>query len=574
MGSVSDVRAEGQIALQLEHRCSTPRDVRLCHLVLGRRSAGREIRSSNGAAGRAALAFAISLVAGCSGSSSADVGNPAGYTVHVLTGDSLSAADVAINGLSIDVATVDTIDRSVQGIVDGNHAPRTVEEVTGQPPDLAVDFTGVATPVPPTFHGADLQWRSKFFLQNPRWKALVSHMGLGLLRFPGGQERVRYDGNQSASGTPETDTLVVAPDQPYEFRISGEDIASYIALCQDLGIAAEPEVNITVDDPAMWADMVSQVVDDLHYDLKYLAIGNEPDIDSVNGNWPYLGADGTTVDERRANALAHYTARYLSYRTAIEAVKPGLIHAFGELGGWSPGGLDANLDAILGGLGDRQPGAVAGHWYMLGHWGALQPPSDPQYPAIGHLVVTGNGINNIGYLAQIASTMRDRASAHGLANPKIFIGEFGTSWSATPADAEMSDRLAAALFNAEAQETGKAAGIDTMEWFGLSDPASFAPWVPSLIEVDDATDTPRPRPQYYVYLMYKYLYGNETVAVPDGRQPDWSIYAARGGGKSFLLLINRTAATEVTRVVKATTTDGDRLLRLTLHPHSLAIVSF
>lgn len=115
-----------------------------------------------------------------------------------------------------------------------------------------------------------------------------------------------------------------------------------------------------------------------------------------------------------------------------------------------------------------------------------------------------------------------------------------------------------------------------MQWFGLSDPASFAPWVPSLIEVDDATGTPRPRPQYYVYLMYKHLYGDETIAVPDGRRPEWSIYASRASrtGKSYLMLINRTPATEVTRVVKVTTAAGDRLLRLTLQPHSLAIVSF
>jgi hypothetical protein len=45
-------------------------------------------------------------------------------------------------------------------------------------------------------------------------------------------------------------------------------------------------------------------------------------------------------------------------------------------------------------------------------------------------------------------------------------------------------------------------------------------------------------------------------------------------GRSYLLLINRTAATGLTRVVKITTTTGDRRVRLTLHPHSLAIVSF
>lgn len=516
-------------------------------------------------------AIAMLLVIGCAGTGGR---NPGGYTVHVLTADSLTGSAVAINGHAIDTSTVEAIETSVHTILDSPSSLHTVEEVTGMAPDLAIDFTGPATAVPPTFYGANLQWRSKFFLGNPRWKALVAHAKLDLLRFPGGQERVRFDGAHSRSGTPATDTLSVTADQPYEFRISGEDVASYIALCQELGIAAEPELDLTVDDPAMWADLVHEIVGDLGYDLKYVSVGNEPDIKSVNGNWPYLGADGATDDERRTNALAHYAQRYLAYRRAVDAVRPGLIYALGEFGDWSPGGLGANLDAVLGMVGDSQPGGVAAHWYMLGHWDG-QPETDPGYPAIGHLVVEGNGNNNIGYLAAIAAGVRERAAAHGQGRPRLFIGEFGASWSATPADAAMSDRLAAALFNAEAQETGKAAGVDSMQWFGLSDPASFAPWVPSLIEVDDATGTPRPRPQYYVYLLYKHLYGDQIIAVPGGRTADGSIYASRdAAGRSYVMLINRTAATELTRVVKATTAAGTRLLRLTLHPHSLAIVSF
>src|SRR5512142_2767132 len=202
---------------------------------------------------RSALTLLALLAAACGGSSrqtppATPYGNPPGYAVHVLTGASLTARDVTINDRALDTTSVETIDASAQAIVDEASAPATVAEVSGAAPDLTVDFTGAATPVPPTFHGADLQWRSKFFLTNPRWKALVRHMKLGLLRFPGGQERVRYDGKDSRSGTPESDTLTVdGLVQPYEFRLSGEDVASYIALCQELGIAAEPEVNVTVD---------------------------------------------------------------------------------------------------------------------------------------------------------------------------------------------------------------------------------------------------------------------------------------------------------------------------------------
>ncbi len=92
---------------------------------------------------------------------------------------------------------------------------------------------------------------------------------------------------------------------------------------------------------------VRQIVDGLGDDLKYVSVGNEPDINSVNGNWPYLGADGSTGDERRANALAHYAAGYLAYRRAVAGVKPDLTYALGELGDWSPAGLGPDLDAVL-----------------------------------------------------------------------------------------------------------------------------------------------------------------------------------------------------------------------------------
>jgi len=71
-----------------------------------------------------------------------------------------------------------------------------------------------------------------------------------------------------------------------------------------------------------------------------------------------------------------------------------------------------------------------------------------------------------------------------------------------------------------------------------------------------------------------HLYGNETVAVAGGQQADWSIYASRASSKNYLMLINRTADTAVTRVLKVVTTAGNRLLRVTLNPHSVSIIAF
>jgi hypothetical protein len=92
--------------------------------------------------------------------------------------------------------------------------------------------------------------------------------------------------------------------------------------------------------------------------------------------------------------------------------------------------------------------------------------------------------------------------------------------------------------------------------------------------MDDTTNTPTLRPQYYVYLLYKHLYGNLTVPVPGGRQPSWSIYASRDATTHYLLLINRDADTRVSRAVKTITESGEKLLRLTLQPHSVSVVAF
>jgi len=327
------------------------------------------------------------LTTGCANSPQATATNPvtpdgfdsgnnqvwnrsAGYSVHVLNGESLSAQEVGINGLRIDTASVQSIESSVQAIVDAP-SDNTVVELAAAPvtvtPDLTVDYTGATTAVPSTFYGANVQWRSKFFISEPRWQALVKHTPIGILRFPGGQERVRYDGKDSLAGSVADDTLVVTTTQPYEYRIAGDDVARFISLCKDLGIEAEPEVNLTVDDAAMWAAFVSQIVGDLKYDLHYVSVGNEPDIKSPNGNWDVLGATGATDAARRGDALTRYTERYLTYQSAIAAVQPRLTYVFGELGGWTPDQLGPNLDVLLSGL-------QTGIWSSLGSRSQFNPP--------------------------------------------------------------------------------------------------------------------------------------------------------------------------------------------------------
>ena len=484
-------------------------------------------------------------------------GNPAGYRVHSLTADSLTATQVKLNGLSLDTSSVSAISTSALAIVNATDAPTTVAETPGAAADLFIDYTAPARQVPDTFYGLDLQWKSKYFLNMANYRELVKNIRVDILRFPGGQERVRFDRQARTSPNDE-----LGGDQPYQFILTGEDVANYIDLCRELGIAAEPEVNLYVDDSAMAVNLIDQIVNEQGYDLKYVSVGNEPEV-NISSNWKYLHA--TSVPE----ALASYMDRYLRYSAAIAKVKPGLTYALAETGDWDTG-LSANLDRFLSPLGANRPGAFSAHWYPTGDWG--QAASDPAYPSLGHLVMHNNAHHEIAYLATVAATVKAKLSQYHLDGTKLFMGEWGVAWSGTPATGQIQDIMASAIFIAEVQEFCKTLGFDSIEYFSLSDPASFAPWVPALIAVSG--DQVSVRAQYYVYLMYKYFYGDEIVSVPGGQNDDWSIYASKDTASSHLMLINRTACKTITKTVDVTTAAGKRQLRLTLYPHSVSIVSF
>jgi hypothetical protein len=510
----------------------------------------------------AVCAFAV-LTASCGGSDPSAItkwGNPEGYTVHWLSGAALDSKEAAINGVSVEPATIDTIDASIASLVASVHAPTTVAEVgEGVQPDLTVDFR-TASPLPPHFYGGDMQWHSKYFLDLPNYRALVRNIRIDRLRFPAGLERGTYD---RTGATAPTDDL-----GNERFRLTGQDVASYIDFCRQLNIAAEPQVNLAVYDPTMWKDMVDQIVNELGYDLKFISAGNEPDINNSRSPWSLY--DATTLDQ----VLANYATRYRGYQQAIATVKLGVTdrvtYVYGELGDWSgylSSGLGGSLDKLLNGLDGNQPGALSVHWYPTGDYG--QPSDDVSFPSFDHL--GGDVIHE--ELTSVAYAMK--GAALRLDHPELVLGEFATAWSATAASNAVQDRLGTAIFGAEVNEYAKVAGFDSISWWSVSDPKSWEPWATSLIAVDEkAGDALSVRPQYYVYLMYKHLYGDQVVSVPGGQMDEWSIYASRDDARSYLMLINRSPSVTFTKVVAATTAGGQKRLALTLYPHSVSIVSF
>jgi hypothetical protein len=492
--------------------------------------------------------FAAGLAVGCPSTGEHMVyGNPDGYEVHHLGGDSLAAEQVTLNGVALDTSSPEAVDRSVRTMIDATRAPRTVEELpASDSADLQVDFTS-SHPVPPHFYGGNIQWHSKFYFDLPLYRTLLRHIRIDRMRFPAGLERGQYERYATPSA---------ADDLGDErFRLTGQDVESFISLCKENGIAAEPQVNTAEEHPEMWADMIDQIVNELGYDLKFVAVGNEADIDTSRSPWSLYGA--TTLE----GALQSYTDRYLEYRKAIDEVKSGLTYVYGEFANSS------SVPPAVSLLGGDDPGAVSAHFYPTGGYEG-QSPEDPFYPSWDHL--TGDAIH--GNLWTFLGNLS--AGTQTLDHPELILGEFATSWGVSKESQLVEDTLGTALFDAEVHEHAKILGYDEVAYWSLSDPKSWEPWATSLIAVDEDENTMSVRPQYFVHLIYNYLYGDQIVEVPGAQTDDWSIYAAKNESRCYFMLVNRSPTATFEKVVNVTTAEGRRRLRLTLYPHSLAVVSF
>ncbi|MBN1647304.1 MAG: hypothetical protein JW874_04660 [Spirochaetales bacterium] len=489
-----------------------------------------------------------------------EYGNSPGYLTHFLSAPDIMSNQVSINDLTINILSVESISESVDAIVASECIYRIVEEVDSAETDLTIDFTADTVPVPDIYYGMNVQWWSKYFLMIPEYRELARHVKFDIARFPGGQERMRYERDAAT-----TDHDELGTDQPYQFRLTGEDISNFIDFCIGLGIEAEPEFNLYCEDPAMWADMTDQIINELGYDLRYLSAGNEPENDN-HGSWNVMGVTNKT------EALEKYIHNFLSTRQAIEAVKPDLTYALFETGQWNEPELLENLDTVLDNLGGTDPGALSVHFYPCGYWDG-EPEYYPMYPSLEHMVIRNNENHEVNYLSTVLENATETLENHGLADTPVFIGEWSVSWSGDPASNALQESMAAPVYYAEILEYCKTAGYTSLQYFSFSDPEEWDTWRPALIGVSD-NHSMHLRPVYYLYLMYEYFYGNQTVGLTGNRDDDWSIYASRSNTVNYIMLINRTESSRLKKTVSIHTDTGTRTLELTLHPHSVAVVEF
>lgn len=168
----------------------------------------------------------------------------------------------------------------------------------------------------------------------------------GIIRYAGGNWTNSVGWTREAQRRPYTEYTV--RNNKYYFHYGTDEIDALAKYADDIGAEVMIEVNVTENDPQMWADMVRYTNIEKGYGFKYWEIGNENE-----ATWnEYLSP-------------TEYMTRYKAYRDAMKAVDPSIIVIGGGFSGaveYSIGQAN-NLVREMGEIAKVGDG-ITWHWYM------------------------------------------------------------------------------------------------------------------------------------------------------------------------------------------------------------------
>jgi hypothetical protein len=173
----------------------------------------------------------------------------------------------------------------------------------------------------------EFSWGKDFAGAVPGLDVIYKSAHVGLIRYAGGLWANWAGWERTKQKTPYTEWKPtntnfyidfqnkVNTNNTYYFQYGTDEIDSLAQLAQKSGADVMIQVNISQNDPYMWADMVHYTNIEHQYNFKYWELGNEIDLECNQGNTTCMDADT-------------YKTRAAAYIAAMKAVDPS-IHIVG-----------------------------------------------------------------------------------------------------------------------------------------------------------------------------------------------------------------------------------------------------
>lgn len=197
----------------------------------------------------------------------------------------------------------------------------------------------------------------------PNLAAVMQAGNVGVIRYAGGlwANYVGWD----AKATGSTNTGFSKNGNSYSYEYFVDEITNVTTFANDIGAQVMIQVNVSNNDPQMWADMVTYFNKSGRKDskgrplyIKYWELGNEIDLESERNT-----SAGLTPDEYKSR-LKGYQNALLAADSSIEVI--GGVPAYPVQPSGNNTALNPFLKAALDGAkeNNKPMGSLSYHWYQ------------------------------------------------------------------------------------------------------------------------------------------------------------------------------------------------------------------
>lgn len=356
-------------------------------------------------------------------------------------------------------------------------------------------------------------WNKYFPGEVPGLGDIYRSAGVGLIRYAGGLWANWVGWDRVPQRTPYTEWT--KNGNTYSFHYGTDEIDSLAVLSQQSGADVMVQVNLSMNDPDMWADMVRYTNSEHNYNFKYWELGNELDLECYKGAASCLDA-------------ATYQSRAAAYKAAMKAVDPSII----IVGGVPSTAHDVvannwvntqNISRYLVAAKNAGADAYSYHWYTdcnlknydnIFTWSWAQSPTDwrnmysRSWSQIIPTWVQNDIINPTGLESEQGITELN-IDACDFNRAPINSNHLNALW--------FSDVLGRLAYN----------GLDFITWYeGYGNGSQGYPAV--FVEQDNppTVSSIYLRPPFYTTFMYGNFFGDQIVTSSNPSPDKISLYAA------------------------------------------------
>lgn len=391
-------------------------------------------------------------------------------------------------------------------------------------------------------------WGKPYINTIQNLKQAVQAIEPGLIRYGGGLwvNWMAFDRNR-AENTAYTDMTING--RPYGHAYGTNELRDLDAFAKSVNADVMIQVNLSQNDPAMWADLVRYAQENNMTSFKYYELSNELDLETALGE-----STAITPDE--------YARRAATYQQAMLAVNPNIQIVGGVPASASDivrtnwnccdgSGNQVSQYITRGLAAARNAGkdwnAASIHWYQGGddpdvtsmfRWDwrpEVNPTTSQNWWRNSYARVWSEGVGpwvRSNALGQYPTT-------------KLGMSELGVSSMSYPTHTTSNSNHTAALWYSDVLGRLAYNGIDWVtQWDSYADVSEYY----SLLYPSNGSSTNPTihlRPSYYAYLMYARYFGDQMVQSSTYNPSEISIWASRDSddpGKLKLRITNLTGS--------------------------------